>query len=178
MSRIGNKPVVIPEGVEVTIKGRDVIVKNGKTELTQTVHPKIDVELKDNEIVFSRKGNDKESAALHGLMRSLVQNAVTGVKEGFSKSLIIEGIGYRAQKQGKTLVMNLGLSHPVEMEEPEGIEFEVPAPNKVIVKGADKQLVGEMAAKICATRVPDPYKGHGIRYEGQILRLKEGKTGA
>lgn len=180
MSRIGNKPVAIPAGVEVTFNDHQVVVKKGNVELKQVVSPKINVEIdkESNQILVKRFKDDKESKALHGLTRSLVFNMVTGVNEGFKKTLEINGIGYRAALQGTKLVLNLGLSHPVEIEQPAGITFEVPKETQVIVKGADKQLVGETAAKIRARRLPDAYKGKGIKYDYEVLRLKEGKTGA
>ncbi len=180
MSRIGNKPVVVPAGVDVAINGQELTVKKGNTELKQTIHERISVEYdkEAGKLLVKRVNDEKESKALHGLTRSLVQNMVTGVSEGFQKTLEINGIGYRATMQGKKLVLSLGLSHPVEIEQPEGITFEVPQENRILVKGADKQLVGEVAAKIRARRVPDAYKGKGIKYDYEVLRLKEGKTGA
>ena len=180
MSRIGNKPVVIPAGVEVTLDGNTVVVKKGNAELKQVVSNKIEVTVdkEANQVIVKRFADDKESKALHGLTRSLIFNMVTGVSEGFKKTLEINGIGYRAALQGTKLVLSLGLSHSVEIEQPAGITFEVPKETQVIVKGADKQLVGETAAKIRARRLPDAYKGKGIKYDYEVLRLKEGKTGA
>ncbi len=178
MSRIGNMPIAIPEGVDVSVKGREITVKNGNTSLSRTINPTISVEIEDGHIHVKRDNDSKESRSLHGLTRSLINNMVIGVKENFKKTLEVNGVGYRAQMQGNKLVMNLGLSHPVEMEAPEGITLEVEGQNKIIVKGADKQLVGETAAKIRAKRVPDAYKGKGIKYDYEVLRLKEGKTGA
>lgn len=178
MSRIGKLPVEIPAGVEVKIDGSTVIVKNGQTVLTQTVHSDMQVSVENAKVVVSRPSDSKNHKALHGLTRSLINNMMVGVSKGFSKNLDINGIGYKAQKQGNKLVLSLGFSHPVEMVEPQGITLEVPAPNKVIVKGADKQLVGEVAAKIRAFRLPDAYKGKGVKYDFEVLKLKEGKTGA
>ena len=177
MSRIGKMPIEIPAGVEVTVDGKMVTVKSGQTLLTQQLHKDIDVIVENQTIKVSRPSDSKAHKALHGLTRSLINNMVVGVSKGFSKNLDISGVGYRAQKQGNKLILNLGFSHPVEMIEPEGITLEVPAPNKIIVKGADKQLVGETAAKIRAFRLPDAYKGKGIKYDFEMLRLKEGKAG-
>lgn len=178
MSRIGKMPIQIPDGVEVKLENQVCKVKKGNVELSQNIHPGIQVEVKDGFINISRENEAKETRALHGLMRSLINNMVDGVHTGFSKKLTIEGVGYRAAKEGKKLVLTVGLSHTVEMIEPEGITYEVPRPTEIIIKGADKQLVGEMAAKIRAVRPPEPYKGKGIRYENEVVRLKEGKTGA
>ncbi|HHT44439.1 MAG TPA: 50S ribosomal protein L6 [Fastidiosipila sp.] len=178
MSRIGRAPISIPDGVTVKVNGQNVEVSDGKTKLSQEIHPAIKVEVKDNEVLVTRSSEDKEDRALHGLMRSLINNMVIGVKEGFQKTLEVNGIGYRAQLQGSKLVLNVGYSHPIEFEAPAGITLEVPAPNRIIVKGADKQLVGEAAAKIRASRLPDAYKGKGIKYDYEVLRLKEGKSGA
>ena len=178
MSRIGNMPITLPEGVEVTIKDHLVTVKHGNVSLSQEIHPAISVSVDNGEVLVKRHNDSKESRSLHGLTRSLINNMVIGVKHSYTKALEVNGVGYRAQMQGKKLVMNLGLSHPVEVEAPAGIEFEVEGQNKIIVKGADKQLVGETAAKIRAKRLPDAYKGKGIKYDYEVLRLKEGKTGA
>ncbi|MEA4890836.1 MAG: 50S ribosomal protein L6 [Clostridiaceae bacterium] len=178
MSRIGKLPIEIPSGVEVKVDGALVTVKAGKSVLTQVVHPAMSVAIEDNTIRVFRPNDDKANKALHGLTRSLLNNMVIGVSKGFSKNLDINGVGFRAQKQGSKLVLNLGYSHPIELEEPAGISFDVPNPNKIVVKGADKQLVGETAAKIRSFRLPDPYKGKGIKYDFEVLKLKEGKTGA
>ena len=178
MSRIGKKPIDIPAGVNVSIDGQVVSVKNGSTALQHTVHPDITAELNGNQILVTRPSDAKEHRSLHGLTRSLINNMVVGVSQGFSKNLEINGVGFRAQKQGNKIVLNLGYSHPIEVVEPDGITVEVPAPNRLTVKGADKQLVGETAAKIRELRLPDPYKGKGIKYDYEVLRLKEGKTGA
>ena len=178
MSRVGNKPIDIPSGVDIKINDQVVTVKSGNKVLEQTVHSDINVKIDDKQILVSRPSDEKKHRALHGLTRSLINNMVIGVSQGFSKNLDINGVGYRAQKQGSKVVLNLGFSHPIEVTEPEGITIDVPAPNKIIVKGADKQMVGEVAAKIRALRLPDPYKGKGIKYDFEVLRLKEGKTGA
>lgn len=178
MSRIGKMPIEIPAGVDVKIDGNLITVKSGQTTLTQTVHSDMTVAIEEKQIVVTRPSDDKNHKALHGLTRSLVNNMVVGVSKGFTKNLDINGVGYKAQKQGNKLVLSLGFSHPIEVIEPAGITLEVPAPNKVIVKGADKQLVGEIAAKIRAFRLPDAYKGKGVKYDFEVLKLKEGKTGA
>lgn len=178
MSRIGRAPVTIPDGVTVKVNGQHVEVTDGKAKLSQEIHPAIKVEVKGNEVLVTRSSEEKEDRSLHGLMRSLINNMVIGVKEGFQKTLEVNGIGYRAQLQGTKLVLNVGYSHPVEFDPPQGITIEVPAPNRIIVKGADKQLVGEAAAKIRASRLPDAYKGKGIKYDYEVLKLKEGKSGA
>ena len=177
MSRIGLRPIELPEGVEVQLNGNTSTVKGKNGELTRNLNPKIDVKVEDNEVVVARKNDSKESRMLHGTTRSIVNNMVEGVTNGFSKKLEIIGVGYRAQLQGKKLVLNLGLSHPVEFETPEGLEVEVPSNTEVIIKGADKEAVGALAANIRAVRSPKPYKGKGVRYEGEFVRRKEGKTG-
>ena len=178
MSRIGIKPITLPAGVEVKIDGNVVSVKGPKGELQETISELIDVNIEGNVVTVSRNGDAKEERSQHGLARTLINNMVIGVSEGFQKKLQLVGVGYRAEKKGKTLVMNLGYSHPVEMEDPEGIETETPDANTVIVKGIDKALVGNYAANIRAWRKPEPYKGKGIKYEGEHIRRKEGKTGA
>ena len=178
MSRIGNMPITIPAGIEVKQDGQNITVKGKDATLSLNVHPSISVEVKDNVITVKRPNDEKQVKALHGLTRSLINNMVIGCSEGFKKELEIQGVGYKAAKQGKKVVFNLGYSHPIEMEEPEGITIDVPAQNQIIVKGADKQLVGETAAKIRSFRLPDAYKGKGIRYVGEYVRIKEGKTGA
>lgn len=179
MSRIGKMPIEVPAGVEIKVDDdNNVTVKGKGGTLTKAIHKDMIIEVADGVINVKRPSDKKMHKALHGLTRSLINNMVEGVTKGFEKSLVINGVGYRAQLQGKTLVMNLGFSHPVEMDQPEGITFEVPAANKIVVKGIDKQLVGEYAAKIRSKRKPDVYKGKGIRYENEVVRLKEGKTGA
>ncbi len=178
MSRIGKMPIEIPAGVEVKLDGNVVTVKSGQKTLTQTVHSDMKINIEAKTITVSRPSEEKQHKALHGLTRSLINNMVVGVSQGFTKNLDINGVGYKATKQGNKLVLNLGYSHPIEVIEPDGITLEVPAPNKVIVKGADKQLVGEIAAKIRSYRLPDAYKGKGVKYDFEVLKLKEGKTGA
>ena len=179
MSRIGNKPVTLPAGVEIKVDDKNVVtVKGPKGQLEQQVNSRIKVEVEGTEVKFSRPTDNREDRAQHGLSRTLIQNMVTGVTDGFEKKLEIIGVGYRAEKQGKKLVMNLGFSHPVEMEDPEGITTETPDANTVVVKGIDKALVGNYAAVIRSWRAPEPYKGKGIRYEGEHVRRKEGKAGA
>lgn len=178
MSRIGKQPVVIPQGVDVAIKDGVIEVKKGQAVVRQKIHPAMTVKIEGNQILVERPDDTQESRALHGLTRSLINNMVIGVTQSFKKTLEIAGTGYRAAKEGKNLVLTVGLSHPVEIPEPEGITFDVPKPTQIIVSGADKQLVGETAAKIRAIRPPEPYKGKGIKYDYEILRLKEGKTGA
>ncbi|MDO5732197.1 MAG: 50S ribosomal protein L6 [Eubacteriales bacterium] len=176
MSRIGKKPITIPDGIKVELNGNHVQVSNSKENLSLDVDPKINVKVEGSEILVTRDSDEKEVRALHGLTRSLINNMVVGLKDGYEKSLEINGTGYRAQKQGKKLIINLGYSHPIEFEEPEGIILDAPATTKITVKGADKQLVGETAARIRALRKPDPYHGHGVRYSDEVLHLKEGKT--
>ena len=179
MSRIGKQPVTIPAGVEVKVgNNNEVTVKGAKGTLTKTMHSNMKIEVQDNQVIVTRPNDDKENRALHGLTRTLIANMVKGVSEGFVKELEVNGVGYRAQKQGKKLVMGLGYSHPVEMEEPEGITIEVPEPNKIIVKGIDNEKVGQFAAEIRTKRPPEPYKGKGIKYSTERIRRKEGKTGA
>lgn len=177
MSRIGRKPIVIPAGVEVKIDGQNVSVKGPKGTLNSTIHPMITATIENGEVIVTRPNDDKEARSLHGLSRTLIQNMVDGVTEGFSKTLIIHGIGYRAAKQGKTLTMNLGYSHQVLVDEIDGITIDVPENTKIIVSGIDKQAVGQFAAEIRMKRPPEPYKGKGIRYEGEYVRQKEGKAG-
>ncbi|HHW21778.1 MAG TPA: 50S ribosomal protein L6 [Clostridiaceae bacterium] len=178
MSRVGNIPVTIPAGVDVKLNGHELTVKGPLGTLSASFHPNMTIEKEGNTIVVKRPDDEKENKALHGLTRALINNMVTGVSKGFEKSLEIVGVGYRAAKQGKKLVLTLGYSHPVEIEEPKGITIEVPSQDKIIVKGADKQLVGEIAAQIRKKRPPEPYKGKGIRYTGENIIRKEGKTGA
>ena len=178
MSRIGVKPITVPAGVEVTIaEGNLVTVKGPKGTFTKKFDAAISIKQEENTITVERPTNNKQHRSLHGLTRTLIDNMVIGVTNGFEKKLELVGVGYRAQKQGKKLVMNLGFSHPVEMEDPEGLTVEVPNQTELIVKGIDKQLVGNYAAKIRDWRKPEPYKGKGIRYAGEVVRRKEGKTG-
>ena len=178
MSRIGKQPVTVPAGVDVKIDGDNVITVKGKNgTLTRQLHKDMIVKFADGVITVERPSEDKMHRSLHGLTRTLVNNMVIGVTEGFSKELEINGVGYRAQLQGKKLVLTLGYSHPVEYTPVEGITLEVPQPNKIIVKGANKEVVGETAAKIREYRMPEPYKGKGIKYSYEVIRRKEGKTG-
>ena len=178
MSRIGRMPVVMPQGVEVTIEGSFVKVKGPKGELSRSTHPEIELVKEDSQIIVKRPTDQKKHRALHGLTRALLNNMVVGVTEGFSKKLELNGVGYRAAKQGKKLVLTVGYSHPVEIEPAEGLEIEVPAPNQIIVSGIDKEKVGALAANIREVRPPEPYKGKGIKYADERIRRKEGKTGA
>ncbi len=177
MSRIGKKPIEIPNGVTVTKEGNTITVKGPKGELTRTFHKDMQIDVQENQIVVSRPSDQKEHRSLHGTTRSIINNMVQGVTNGFERRLELVGVGYRANKQGKKLVLNVGYSHPVEFEPEQGLEIEVPENTKVIVKGIDKERVGELAANIRAVRPPEPYKGKGIRYEGEYVRRKEGKTG-
>ncbi|GGK21201.1 50S ribosomal protein L6 [Caldalkalibacillus thermarum] len=177
MSRIGIKPVQIPDGVEVKVNGNEVTVKGPKGELSRQFHPDMQISVEDNQVVVERPSDDKLHKSLHGTTRSLIANMVEGVTKGYEKSLELVGVGYRAQKSGNKLVLNVGYSHPVEIVPEKGIEIEVPSQTKITVKGIDKERVGAVAAKIRAVREPEPYKGKGIRYEGEHVRRKEGKTG-
>ncbi|MDT8715830.1 50S ribosomal protein L6 [Clostridium sp. 19966] len=178
MSRIGKLPVAIPSGVTVNVTPDNVVtVKGPKGQLTRTMHKDIKIAVEDNSVLVTRPSDQKEHRALHGLTRALINNMVNGVTEGYQKTLELIGVGYRAQIQGKKLVMSLGYSHPVEIEAVEGITFETPAANKVVVKGIDKELVGAVAADIRTWRKPEPYKGKGIKYDNEVIRRKEGKTG-
>lgn len=178
MSRIGRLPIAIPSGVTVTVTPDNVVsVKGPKGSLTRAMSTAMNIAVDNNTVVVTRPSDEKEHRALHGLTRALINNMVKGVTEGYQKTLDLVGVGYRAQLQGKKLVMNLGFSHPVEIEAIEGITFELPAPNKVIVKGIDKELVGDVAADIRVWRKPEPYKGKGIKYDNEVIRRKEGKTG-
>lgn len=177
MSRIGRAPIEIPAGVEVACNGTLVTVKGPKGTLTHNVHPDMTVTVEGNTIHVTRPSDDKLHRSLHGLTRTLIHNMVIGVTEGFQKGLDVVGVGYRAQLQGKNLVLTIGYSHPVEMVPPAGIAFECPTPNKILVKGIDKQLVGAVAANVRTVREPEPYHGKGIKYETEVIRRKEGKTG-
>ena len=178
MSRIGLKPVTVPAGVEVKVDEKNIVtVKGPKGQLTQAIDPSMKIEINDGMLTVTRPTENKKHKSLHGLSRTLINNMIIGVTEGYEKKMEIVGVGYRAAKQGKKLVLNLGFSHPVEMEDPEGVETEVPTQLEIIVRGINKQLVGNYAAKIRAWREPEPYKGKGIRYAGEHVRRKEGKTG-
>ncbi len=177
MSRIGKMPIIIPAGVDVKIDGSTVTVKGPKGTLTRTVHKNITVEMDGSIINVTRPNDNKENRALHGLTRSLIANMVAGVNEGFKKDLEINGVGFRAVKQGSELVLTIGYSHQVTVAEIEGITIDVPAPNKITILGADKQKVGQFAADVRKIRPPEPYKGKGIKYATEIIRRKEGKAG-
>ncbi len=178
MSRIGRKPITIPAGVEIKVDSDNTItVKGPKGTLTKTMHPDMTIAVEGAEILVTRPDDEKEHRALHGLTRTLIANMVEGVTNGYSKELEIKGVGYRAQLQGKTLNMNLGYSHPVIMEPIDGITIEVPSQNRVVISGIDKQLVGHFAANVRFKRPPEPYKGAGIRYVGEVVKHKEGKAG-
>ncbi|KYD20706.1 MAG: 50S ribosomal protein L6 [Caldibacillus debilis] len=177
MSRIGRKPIAIPSGVTVTVSGSHVTVKGPKGELSRDFHPDMTIKVENNEVVVSRPSDSKLHRTLHGTTRAIIANMVKGVSEGFEKSLELVGVGYRAQKQGNKLVLNVGFSHPVEIVPEKGLEIEVPSNTKIVVKGIDKEKVGQLAANIRDVRPPEPYKGKGIRYEGEYVRRKEGKTG-
>ncbi|GAA0323444.1 50S ribosomal protein L6 [Bacillus carboniphilus] len=177
MSRVGKKPIEVPSGVTVTFDNNTITVKGPKGELTRTFSPDIKVELEENVLTVTRPSDSKEHRTLHGTTRALLANMVEGVSKGFERSLELIGVGYRAQKQGSKLILNVGYSHPVEIEPEEGIEIEVPSNTKVTVKGYNKERVGALAANIRDVRPPEPYKGKGIRYEGERVRRKEGKTG-
>jgi len=178
VSRIGRLPISVPQGVTVQQKGTQVTVKGPKGELSQAFHANMSVALDGNVLTVTRPNDSRENRALHGLTRALLANMVTGVSEGFSKRLVIEGVGYRAAEEGRDLVLQVGYSHPVRIVPPEGITFEVErGGQRLSVNGCDKQVVGEVAAKIRRVRKPEPYKGKGIRYDGEIIRRKAGKAG-
>jgi large subunit ribosomal protein L6 len=178
MSRIGQQPIGLPKGVEVTVDGATVRVKGPKGELTQRVRPEIAVKVEDGQVVVTRSSDAKQHRAFHGLTRALLANMVEGVTEGYRRSLEIVGVGYRADKRGNTLVLNVGYSHEVKYPEPEGISITTPSQTQIVVEGIDKQRVGQVAAELRAVRPPEPYKGKGIRYQGEQVRRKAGKTGA
>ena len=177
MSRIGNKPITVPDGVEVTLNENVITVKGPKGTLTREITSPITVAIDGQEIKVSRPNDEALNRSLHGLTRTLIKNMIIGVKDEFKKELEINGVGYRAQKQGNKLVLTLGYSHPVEMVEPEGITFDVPNPNQIIVRGIDKELVGQTAAVVRTKRPPEVYRGKGIKYVDEHIRRKEGKTG-
>ena len=178
MSRIGRMPIAIPAGVTVEVNGNKVTAKGPKGELTQEMHPDMIIEVEGNEVLVKRPSEDKLHKSLHGLTRTLVHNMIVGVSEGYEKELDVVGVGYRVAMEGKKLVMNIGFSHTVDVEPVDGITIEAPAPNKIVISGLDKQLVGQFAADVRKKRPPEPYKGKGIRYTGEVIRRKEGKTGA
>ncbi len=178
MSRIGKKPVVIPKGITVTVKDGSVNVKGPKGELVRTIHPQLAVEVKGQEVLLTRPNEEKRVRALHGLWRALIQNMVSGVSEGYTRKLEIIGVGYRAEMKGTKLNLNVGYSHPILFGPPEGVKIETPTQTTITISGIDKQLVGLVAAKIRSFRVPEPYKGKGIKYEGEYIRRKAGKAAA
>ena len=178
MSRIGNQPIELPQGVEIKIDGATVRVKGPKGELQRTLRPEVEVKVEDGQVVVTRRAETKQHRAYHGLTRALVANMVEGVATGYRKALEIVGVGYRADKRGKELVLTVGYSHEVKYPEPEGIEITTPTQTTIVVEGIDKQKVGQVAAELRAVRPPEPYKGKGIRYQGEQVRRKAGKTGA
>lgn len=177
MSRIGNKPIPVPKGVTIDLNGTHMVVKGPKGTLAQTFRPEVDIKQEDSQIVVTRPAEDKLHRSLHGLTRTLIANMVTGVTDGFTRNLEIAGVGYRVAKEGNTLVFALGFSHPVRIEPPTGITFNVETPTRFSVSGIDKQVVGEQAAQIRKLREPEPYKGKGISYQGERIRRKAGKAG-
>ena len=177
MSRIGRMPVVIPAGVKVKINSQEVTVEGSKGKLTRTFHPDITIKQEEGKLIVTRNGDDRLQRSLHGLSRSLLANMVDGVTRGFEKNLELAGVGYRAQKTGDKLTLQIGYSHPVEFEPPKGIDITVDGTNKIRISGVDRELVGETAAEIRRLRVPDSYKGKGIKYAGEKIRLKPGKAG-
>ncbi|MGN0954621.1 50S ribosomal protein L6 [Dialister sp.] len=178
MSRIGKKPITVPAGVEVKIDGHTVTVKGPKGTLSRTLNEEMDIKLENNEVLVSRPNDEIKNRSLHGLTRTLINNMVVGVTQGFEKKLEIQGVGYNAQMQGKNLKLSLGFSHPVIITPPEGITITTPSSVVILVSGADKEMVGQVAAEIRGWREPEPYKGKGIRYSGEYVRRKAGKTGA
>jgi large subunit ribosomal protein L6 len=177
MSRIGKSPIDLPSGVEVKVSGNVVSVKGPKGTLTQEIQPSMSVDIDDGTLTVSRENDERQVRALHGLTRSLINNMVIGVTDGYSKELTAVGVGYRAALKGNTLELQVGFSHPVSIEAPDGIVFDVPEPTKIIVSGIDKQMVGQIAANVRAVRPPEPYKGKGIRYVDEYVRRKAGKAG-
>jgi large subunit ribosomal protein L6 len=177
MSRIGNKPIELPDGVDIKIDGNHVKVKGSKGELERSFNDRIGIDLEDGVLTVTRPDDERESRALHGLSRALLNNMVVGVSDGFRKELEIQGVGYRATMKGSGIELLVGFSHPVEIEAPEGITFEVPDQTKIVISGIDKEQVGQVAANIRKVRPPEPYKGKGIRYAGEYVRRKAGKAG-
>lgn len=177
MSRIGRKPIEIPKGISVEVKDNNVVVKGAKSELSIPMVKNISVEIKDNKVHVTRSNEDKPTCAAHGMIRAMINNMIIGVSKGFSRELEIQGVGYRAQVQGKKLVLNLGFSHTIEVEPPEGITFASAEPTSIVVSGPSKHDVGQMAAIIRGYRPPEPYQGKGIRYKGEYVIRKAGKTG-
>jgi len=177
MSRIGNSPITVPDGVEVNVQGSHITIKGPKGTLERDINENLTVSVEDGKIYVKRPNDETEMKSLHGLTRSLINNMVIGVKEEFKKELEINGVGYRVQKQGNDLNLTLGYSHPVIYKAPAGISFDVPNPNSIIIKGVDKELVGQTAAEIRTKRPPEVYRGKGIKYAEEVIRRKEGKTG-
>ena len=175
MSRVANNPVSLPSGVEIKIDGQNLSVKGGKGALSMTVHESVAVNQEDAQLTFAAKTQDKQAKALAGTMRALVGNMVTGVSSGFERRLLLQGVGYRAQAKGKTLNLQLGFSHPVEYQLPDGVEAQTPSQTEIVVTGSDKQLIGQVCAEIRAFRPPEPYKGKGVRYADEYVRRKEAK---
>ncbi|GIW48929.1 MAG: ribosomal protein [Caloramator sp.] len=178
MSRIGRLPIAVPQGVTVTVDANNLVtVKGPKGTLTRQFSKLMNINVEDGKVVVTRPNDEKKSRELHGLTRTLINNMIVGVTQGYQKALELVGVGYKVQKQGKKLVINVGYSHPVEIEPVEGIEFDVPAATQIVVKGIDKEVVGQVAARIRSVREPEPYKGKGIKYADEVIRRKEGKTG-
>ena len=177
MSRIGRAPITVPAGVDVKIDGNVITVKGPKGTESCTINPIITAELKDGVINVTRPNDEKQSRSLHGLSRTMINNMVVGVTQGYKKELDVNGVGYKASKENGKLVLNIGYSHPVVMEEKYGVTIEVPSPNRVEIHGSNKQAVGQFAAEVRSKRPPEPYKGKGIKYANEVIRLKEGKTG-
>lgn len=177
MSRIGNKPITVPDGVEVTVSGNHITVKGPKGSLEREIHKNMTVTVENKVITVTRPNDEPENVSLHGLTRTLIKNMIEGVVKEYEKVLEINGVGYRAQKQGNSLMLTLGYSHPVKVDAPAGITFDVPNPNQIIVKGIDKELVGQTAAVVRTKRPPEVYRGKGIKYADEVIRRKEGKAG-
>ena len=175
MSRVANAPVVLPSGVEVKLSGQDLAVKGAKGEKSMSIHSEVAVNEQDGTLNFSAKSGSRQATALAGTMRAVAQNMVTGVSDGFERRLELQGVGYRAQAQGKSLTLQLGFSHPVEYPLPEGVEAQTPSQTEIVITGIDKQKVGQVCAEIRAFRPPEPYKGKGVRYQGEYVRRKEAK---
>ena len=175
MSRVANNPVVVPSGVEVQLSGQDVAVKGAKGQLKFGLHSDVEISQEDGQLKFAARNGDRNAKALAGTMRAVVQNMVTGVSDGFERRLELQGVGYRAQAQGKKLTLQLGFSHPVEYQLPEGVEAQTPSQTEIVISGIDKQVIGQVCAEIRAFRPPEPYKGKGVRYQGEYVRRKEAK---
>ncbi len=175
MSRVANNPVVVPAGVEVQLSGQDVAVKGAKGQLKFGLHNDVEINQEDGQLTFAPRNGDRQAKALAGTMRAVVQNMVTGVSDGFERRLELQGVGYRAQAQGRKLTLQLGFSHPVEYQLPEGVEAQTPSQTEIVISGIDKQAIGQVCAEIRAFRPPEPYKGKGVRYQGEYVRRKEAK---